>query len=415
MRGSSVVAPVSGRELDPEQAAQLEAAFAAILPRADSIADDITDRLAELESPWYDPGHPERYAELRASTRAHIRQGIELMAGHERINGRAVDLWNETGRRRAQQGIPMSVVLSAYSYGTRALWEQVVAVGEELDVPDVVLLHAGQVLWLGLDVQNQVVREAYRREELVLERQDPGRVDEVIEGLVQGRGSDPAFAAQARAVLGMVGDEELLCLVWLPDEPVPSVHTVRERMEDSGVLSHWRLHTGHVVGLAHLAPGQAPRAREVVARVTRGRVGTAMSREGVAGVRSAHQAALTAATSMPRGADQVADIVERLPEAVLARSPEITRLLVEETIGPLLQVSGVTRKVLLETLVAVMRNGGSATQAAEELVCHRNTVIYRVKRIEELTGRSLDSPRDRLLLALASLAVRDDPRLLSAG
>lgn len=140
-----------------------------------------------------------------------------------------------------------------------------------------------------------------------------------------------------------------------------------------------------------------------------------MSREGVAGVRSAHQAALTAATSMPRGADQVADIVERLPEAVLARSPEITTLLVEETIGPLLQVSGVTRKVLLETLVAVMRNGGSATQAAEELVCHRNTVIYRVKRIEELTGRSLDSPRDRLLLALASLAVRDDPRLLSAG
>src|SRR5699024_1850830 len=78
VRGSSVVAPVSGRELDPEQAAQLEAAFAAILPRADSIADDITDRLAELESPWYDPGHPERYAELRASTRAHIRQGIEL-------------------------------------------------------------------------------------------------------------------------------------------------------------------------------------------------------------------------------------------------------------------------------------------------------------------------------------------------
>ncbi|MFD1276768.1 helix-turn-helix domain-containing protein [Streptomyces kaempferi] len=31
-------------------------------------------------------------------------------------------------------------------------------------------------------------------------------------------------------------------------------------------------------------------------------------------------------------------------------------------------------------------NGGSTTRAAEHLHCHRNTVLYRLRRITELTG-----------------------------
>jgi DNA-binding PucR family transcriptional regulator len=42
--------------------------------------------------------------------------------------------------------------------------------------------------------------------------------------------------------------------------------------------------------------------------------------------------------------------------------------------------------------------------ATEALYCHRNTVIYRAKQIEELTGRSLSDPRDKLLLSLGLLA-----------
>ena len=42
--------------------------------------------------------------------------------------------------------------------------------------------------------------------------------------------------------------------------------------------------------------------------------------------------------------------------------------------------------------------------AATELYCHRNTVIYRMKQIEQLTGRSLTDPRDKMLLGLALMA-----------
>jgi DNA-binding PucR family transcriptional regulator len=39
--------------------------------------------------------------------------------------------------------------------------------------------------------------------------------------------------------------------------------------------------------------------------------------------------------------------------------------------------------------------------------CHRNTVIYRMRQISELTGRDLSDARDRLLFSLALMAAEE--------
>jgi purine catabolism regulator len=56
---------------------------------------------------------------------------------------------------------------------------------------------------------------------------------------------------------------------------------------------------------------------------------------------------------------------------------------------------------LLATLRAWLSAGCSTTAAADALVVHRNTVTYRLARIEQLTGRSLRDIRVRLELELA--------------
>ncbi|WP_239103266.1 helix-turn-helix domain-containing protein [Microbispora corallina] len=56
-----------------------------------------------------------------------------------------------------------------------------------------------------------------------------------------------------------------------------------------------------------------------------------------------------------------------------------------------------------------MRCEGSAVRAAGELYCHRNTVFNPVRRIEQMTGRSLSRPRDLVELSLALDAVRLHP------
>ena len=55
----------------------------------------------------------------------------------------------------------------------------------------------------------------------------------------------------------------------------------------------------------------------------------------------------------------------------------------------------------LTTLACYFRENNSPQRAARVLHVHPNTVAYRVKRIEEITGLRLDNYRDRLTTQVA--------------
>jgi purine catabolism regulator len=61
---------------------------------------------------------------------------------------------------------------------------------------------------------------------------------------------------------------------------------------------------------------------------------------------------------------------------------------------------------LVKTLDAFFRCHGSPTEIAALLHLHRNTVLYRLRRIEEIGGLHLDDPETRLALHLC-LKVRE--------
>lgn len=56
----------------------------------------------------------------------------------------------------------------------------------------------------------------------------------------------------------------------------------------------------------------------------------------------------------------------------------------------------------LATLSAYFRENGSPRRAAQRLHVHPNTVSYRIRRVEEITGLSLDLHRDRLMAEVAA-------------
>ena len=53
------------------------------------------------------------------------------------------------------------------------------------------------------------------------------------------------------------------------------------------------------------------------------------------------------------------------------------------------------------TAAAYLDHAGNVVRAAAELRIHRQTLYYRLQRIEELTGLDLADGRDRLTLHLA--------------
>jgi purine catabolism regulator len=71
----------------------------------------------------------------------------------------------------------------------------------------------------------------------------------------------------------------------------------------------------------------------------------------------------------------------------------------DETLGPL--VDGDPGGDLLKTLEAYLATGGSPTEAAARLHTHRNTVLYRLSRIEQVLGADLRDPEQRLQLHVA--------------
>jgi DNA-binding PucR family transcriptional regulator len=56
---------------------------------------------------------------------------------------------------------------------------------------------------------------------------------------------------------------------------------------------------------------------------------------------------------------------------------------------------------LIRSLEAFIEANGQWERAARALYCHRHTLRYRIRRVEQLTGRDLSSARDRIEFWLA--------------
>lgn len=79
---------------------------------------------------------------------------------------------------------------------------------------------------------------------------------------------------------------------------------------------------------------------------------------------------------------------------------------VQDTLGPVLADDQRHEAVLLPTLEAWFHENGNLVGAAKRLQVHRNTLAYRVSRIESLTGLSFNDPHDRLNASIALLIWR---------
>jgi purine catabolism regulator len=77
------------------------------------------------------------------------------------------------------------------------------------------------------------------------------------------------------------------------------------------------------------------------------------------------------------------------------------RLFCESLLGPIENGEGHYGGELMRSLEAFIECNGQWESAARRLYCHRHTLRYRIRKVEELTGRDLSSARDRIEFWLA--------------
>jgi purine catabolism regulator len=82
----------------------------------------------------------------------------------------------------------------------------------------------------------------------------------------------------------------------------------------------------------------------------------------------------------------------------MEHSPDLSSF-VDETLGPLFAHESSAE--FIRTLEAFFEHHGNLSQTAEALYLHRNTLAYRLDRIEEILNIDLDSAEARLSVQLA--------------
>jgi purine catabolism regulator len=80
---------------------------------------------------------------------------------------------------------------------------------------------------------------------------------------------------------------------------------------------------------------------------------------------------------------------------------EALRLFCDSILGPIEASEGHYGGELMRSLEAFIEENGQWERAARRLYCHRHTLRYRIRRVEELTGRNLSNARDRIEFWLA--------------
>lgn len=194
-----------------------------------------------------------------------------------------------------------------------------------------------------------------------------------------------------------------------------SAHAFLESLNQSDVL--WRVRNANVevVLPQHVfesAPGIGSQLQAALTESLGGsqpgdRVSVGIGRvgEGMTGIRRSHQDARQALTLGRRlhgpghvtnyddlGTYRLILSAEQLPEL---------RVFLEESLGVLLDYDRNQNGNLVQTLEAFFAANCSPKEASTLLGVHRNTVLYRLERISEITQLNLDDPDVRLRLHLA--------------
>ena len=100
------------------------------------------------------------------------------------------------------------------------------------------------------------------------------------------------------------------------------------------------------------------------------------------------------------------DIDPLLRELTKDSALEPFRALIE----PLQEHDRTRRSDLVRTLKTYFAAGGNASEAADRLFLHRNSMLYRLERIQKLTGLDLKDDRVALALQLGLLATERGER-----
>ena len=375
-----------------------------LLGRVDAIAVELTGVIRGQE-PFYDTGNAVSTEDLLGSVRHNLGYILSRLAG---LPSPGLQAPRATGRRRAEQGAPLPAILHSYRVAGTFLWMTILNDGLAHGADPMALLPAASELWSIVDELSGAVTDAYR--DAVAERAlaDAQTRGAMLDVLLHGDPGEGSRLWDSAAVLKLPHRGNFAVVAaQVPAPGEESIPHAENALRAKGIQSAWRVEIDAHVGVVALTARHG--IDELCARLgelARGPAGVSEPYSGLehtpAAVRQARLARVTATT----GGREVVRFGHVPIGVLLASATEAATGVAQAILGPVLALPSQEAGLLLGTLKIWFEEDGATSTAAQRLHVHRNTVRYRLRRVEELTGRSLTRPAGVAELHLALEASR---------
>lgn len=369
----------------------------ALLNRCDALGTAVAETIWREVGYYAETGQVTR-DELTANSKKSLRAIFEVLNADSQYE---TEIAARTGEARALAGIPISAIMEAYRVAARLTWDELVSVAASRPhLSREAFIRATGRLWLAQDVYTSAMAARYRdtmsRKVLNLAAERAA----LVEALLDGR------------IIEQAGLWEIAKLLRLPARG-PYVIVAAEcasigrsalvgieaRLKSIEIASAWRLLPDVELGLVHVRNNAAlDKLTKTLTEIASTRIGVSSRFDDLRRTAQAVKYARTALSVDRRDGSSLV-MFEAKPLAIAAVSAPSVMKQVSSAIFADFEER--ERESLFTTFRMWASTGGSITDTAERLYCHANTVRHRLRRIEELTGKSLNRPLDLAELCLA--------------
>ncbi|MET9904355.1 helix-turn-helix domain-containing protein [Streptomyces sp. NPDC006446] len=349
-----------------------------------------------------------RLPEVRAIAAWGLERLLHLWATDGTLGPADLRRFRGIASARAADGRPVQAVLRAYRVAGTVLTDEVAARAPRLAAADAFAL--ARMLLATLDTLSEEMATAYAAtsEDLAGDRTRALRL--LLDDLIAGRHASVGALTDRSARLGIQLPDPF-CL--LAAEPIAADRPDLAHETATDLLDTLAGPRGEATPLATVRGSRAVLLLPLAAAERVGAVlgdrswrGCVITGESLDRVAVAHRLAADALDTAPAHAhrsghvltDADAQVLALLAGRPAAASDHIARLV----LGPLTDPA---QRHLLDALTAYI-DSGSANAAARTLHLHPQSLRYRLRRVQELTGRDPRDPWQRLTLDIAR-TIRD--------
>ncbi|MFF5264460.1 PucR family transcriptional regulator [Actinomadura viridis] len=401
--------------------------LAELLERVDELADRAVAAM-RAEIPAYRSRDAAFHADVREQVGRHYRTKLAVLLEERTVTFDDIAFSRRASARRAQTGLALADYINAFRVGQQVFWEAVVERAGGSYAGHRAALALASALMRYCDVASTQAANAYMEFQRYAAAEAIGESRDLLEILLAGEppARGPQLATAHAHGLGPGARTPLVVVTAVLVGPATERSDARHaacaaiaRTGVNGLRTLSVVRQSEIVAVPALGPGaEAERLCERLCdRLQEVREG--LLAEGVT-LAMGVSTVVAGTAQIPRAYQEARAVLEFLPEDggvaalprispfeyMALRADDTARHLVDPRITGLLAEDRARGGVLTATIRAFASADLNLRAAAERLQIHHNTAQYRLRRIQERTGRNLRHIAD-LVDLLVAIALQD--------